>query len=384
MNYFHPISESLSESTQLEPTVQAALFILNGVSPGKDHLSRIASCFECSSVPKSTFIAEEGLMVRFSLLFIAIDLASKFSIFFYQASHVFVIFGEHSTYKANPSFDTSLCNKAKTLRIPERNQSSAVSGYGGFLHVANELSVSSFGFEGYFVSNFYPVSVVSQESCVVAKADCLMLLSSIQNVDFIDTLRKAALLRTNWLAMRSQQAVQVLGSAKPSQDTGNYFQKIRMQSWLGSQVYPKGPYRKALMNKDDYNAISLRWREAREELQKKRLQNFLSIEKPSPQVACLYASSVQSTIVRLKTAQKPQSRLDATQIHGLCQTNDTKCFRELRSKPWIAEATAIMKVRKSMNPSISAQDMLQTSTCSRIAAQGFSKVTITFMTAIAC
>jgi hypothetical protein len=298
--------------------------------------------------------------------------------FFFQASHVYVIFGEHSTYKANPSFDTSLCNKAKTLRIPERNQSSAVSGYGGFLHVANELSVSTFGFEGYFVSNFYPVSVVSQEACVVAKADCRMLLSSIQNVGFIDTLRKAALLRTNWLAMRSQQAVQVLGLAKPSQGTGNYFQKIRMQSWLGSQVYPKGPYRKALMNKDDYDAISLRWREAREDLQKKRLQNFLSIEKPSPQVACLYASSVQSTIVRLKTAQKPEIRLDATQIHGSCHANDTKNFRELRSKPWIAEATAIMKVRKTMNPSISAQDMLQTSACSRIAAQGFSKVIFIF------
>jgi hypothetical protein len=42
---------------------QAALHIFNGISPGKDHLSKVANCFECSSIPKSTFIAEEGCQV---------------------------------------------------------------------------------------------------------------------------------------------------------------------------------------------------------------------------------------------------------------------------------------------------------------------------------
>jgi hypothetical protein len=288
---------------------------------------------------------------------------------------VFVIFGEHSIFKANPSFDASLCNTAKTLSA--RNQSSAISGYGGFLHLANELSISSFGFEGYFVSNFYPVSVVSQTTCIVAKADCRLLLSSIQNIDFIDILRKAALLRTQWLAMRSHQAVQVLGLT-PASHGGivNNSQNARMSNWLGSQVESKGQYRKALMSKDDYAAIASRWRDAREVLQKKRLQKFLSNEKPSPKVASLYASSVQSSVLLLKQVQKTKVLLDATQIHVTHRANDSPIFREARSKPWIAEATSIMQVRKSMNPPVSAEDMLQTSSCSRIAAQSFSKVTI--------
>ena len=59
------IPQIVSDPTtiELEPAVQAALFILNGVAPGKDYLSRVASCFECSNVPKSTFVAEEGLEV---------------------------------------------------------------------------------------------------------------------------------------------------------------------------------------------------------------------------------------------------------------------------------------------------------------------------------
>ena len=100
------------------------------------------------------------------------------------------------------------------------------------------------------------------------------------------------------------------------------------------------------------------------------MHKFLLIEKPSPQVACLYASSVQSSVVRSKT----KGRLDATQIHEAHHANATQVIREARAKPWIAEATAMMQVRKSMNPSVSAEDMLQTSSCSRIAAQGFSKV----------
>jgi hypothetical protein len=236
--------------------------------------------------------------------------------------------------------------------------------------VTNELSTSVFGFEGYFASNFYPASVVSQSTCIVAKADCRLLLSVIHNADFIDTIRNAALLRTQWLAMRSHQAVQVLGSAKPHQSTVNYLQDLRMHSWLGSKSYPKGQYRKALMNKDDYIAIASRWREARQELQKNRLHKFLSIEKPSPQVACLYASSVQSSVARSKT----KGRLDATQIHEEQNANATRIIRGARAKPWINEATAMMQVRKSMNPSVSAEAMLQMSSCSRIAAQGFSKV----------
>ena len=59
------VSESsIFGANQLEPADQAALFIFNGASPGKDLLSRVAGCFECSSVQKSAFIAEEGLMVR--------------------------------------------------------------------------------------------------------------------------------------------------------------------------------------------------------------------------------------------------------------------------------------------------------------------------------
>jgi hypothetical protein len=295
------------------------------------------------------------------------------SCFSYQATHVFVIFGEHGIFKANPSFDASLCNKAKVSS--ERSQTSAISGFGGFLHVCNELSMSSFGFEGYFVSNFYPASVVSQTSCIVAKADCRLLLSSIHNADFIDTLRKAALVRTQWLAMRSHQAVQVLGLARPSQRTGNYLLNARMQNWLASQCYPKGPYRRALMNKDDYDAIALRWKEAREQSREARLGKFTAIQKPSPQVACLYASSVQSSVLRSKTLQKIHNRLDATQVHGSSYAHSPHVFREPRSKPWVAEATAIMQARKSMNPSVSVDELLRTSSCSRIAAQGFSKVT---------
>ena len=74
--------------------------------------------------------------------------------FCHQATHIFVIFGQHSIFKANPSFDESLCQKAKV--ISERNNSSAISGYGGFLHICNELSTSSFGFEGHFVSSPLP------------------------------------------------------------------------------------------------------------------------------------------------------------------------------------------------------------------------------------
>jgi hypothetical protein len=289
-----------------------------------------------------------------------------------QATHVFVIFGEHGIFKANPCFDASLCNKAK---IPsERNQSSATGGFGGFLHLCNESTISSFGFEGYFVSNFYSASVVSQSNCIVAKADCRQVLSAIQNVDFINTIRSSALARTQWLAMRSHQAVQVMGTAKPIQRASNYLQSVRMQNFLGTQSYPKGPYRKALMNKDDYDAITLRWRDARQDLQQNRLRKFLLVETPLPQVACLYASSVQSSAARSKKMEKSQTLLNATQVHGSPHACIDQVFREARVKPWIAEATAIMKFRKSMNPRASAEDMLRTSSCSRIAAQGFSKV----------
>ena len=65
MNYSQSESQSsVMESNQQDPAVQAALFICNnGVSLGKDHLSKVASCFECTTIPKSTFIAEEGLIV---------------------------------------------------------------------------------------------------------------------------------------------------------------------------------------------------------------------------------------------------------------------------------------------------------------------------------
>jgi hypothetical protein len=36
-----------------------------------------------------------------------------------------------------------------------------------------------------------------------------------------------------------------------------------------------------------------------------------------------------------------------------------------------------MQARKSLNPRVSVDDLLRTSSCSRIAAQGFSKVTST-------
>ncbi len=252
---------------------------------------------------------------------------------------------------------------------------SATGAFGGFLHLCNELTVSSFGLEGYFVSNYYSASVVSQTNCIVARADCRQLLSAIQNVEYINTLRISALARTQWLAIRSHRAVQVLGTAKTSQNPVNYLQSVRMQKFLGSQVYPKGIYRKALMNKEDYDAITSRWREARQNLQQNRLRNFLSIETPLPQVACLYASSVQSSAARSKQMQKSQSLLDATQVHGVHHLKAEQIFREPRSKPWIAEATAIMKFRKSVNPRETAEDMLRKSSCSRIAAQGFSKVT---------
>ncbi len=48
---------------------------------------------------------------------------------------------------------------------------SATGAFGGFLHLCNELTVSSFGLEGYFVSNYYSASVVSQTNCIVARAD---------------------------------------------------------------------------------------------------------------------------------------------------------------------------------------------------------------------
>jgi hypothetical protein len=57
---------SIPEAFQHDHAVQAALFILNGFAAGKDTISRIASCFECSSITKSTFIAEEGLAVCWS------------------------------------------------------------------------------------------------------------------------------------------------------------------------------------------------------------------------------------------------------------------------------------------------------------------------------
>jgi hypothetical protein len=293
------------------------------------------------------------------------------------------------------------------------------------LHICNELSTSSFGFEGHFVSSplpqfhsnpsptiysnpslsslprsplprsplppplqvsqFYPASVVSSSNCIVAKADCRVVLSLIQNVDFIDALRTAALARTQWLAMRSHQAVQVLGVTKlPPTKVLNYFQNIQLQSWLGSRVYPPGPYRKALMNKEDYDAIALRWKEARQVLQQDRMKKFLSPQNPLPQVACLNASSVQSSAVRSKQAQKKQNRLESTRIHRVSEEHATQKFREPRAKPWIAEATAIMQVRKSMNPTISAADMLRTSSCSKTAAQGFSKVGCIYATYAIC
>jgi hypothetical protein len=242
------------------------------------------------------------------------------------------------------------------------------------LHLCNESTISSFGFEGYFASNFYAASVVSQSNCIVAKADCRQVLSAIQNVDFINTIRNSALARTQWLAMRSHQAVQVMGTSKPIQRAGNYLQSVRMQNFLGTQSYPKGPYRKALMNKEDYDAIALRWREARQDLQQNRLRKFLLVETPLPQVACLYASSVQSSAARSKKMEKSQTLFNATQVHVSTHACVDQVFREARAKPWIAEATAIMKFRKSMNPRASAEEMLRTSSCSRIAAQGFSKV----------
>jgi hypothetical protein len=64
MNHsYQNLEASNIDSAQLEHDVQAALFIFNGITPGKDHLSRVASCFECSSIPKSTFISEEGCQV---------------------------------------------------------------------------------------------------------------------------------------------------------------------------------------------------------------------------------------------------------------------------------------------------------------------------------
>ncbi len=300
----------------------------------------------------------------------------------FQAAQIFVIFGEHSIFKANPSFDASLCNKAKIST--QHNHSSATGAFGGFLHLCNEPTVSSFGFEGYFVSNYYPASVVSQTNCIVARADCRQLLSAIQNVDYINTLRESALARTQWLAMRSHHAVQVLDTAKLSQRSNNYLQSVRMQNFLGSQVYPKGPYRKALMNKDDYDAIASRWRQARQDLQQNRLRKFLKVETPLPQVACLYASSVQSSTARSKKMEKSRALLDATQIHGARHLEAEQVFRETRSKPWIAEATAIMKFRKTMNPRQSVEDMLRKSSCSRIAAQGFSKVTCLSTNSLIC
>ena len=242
------------------------------------------------------------------------------------------------------------------------------------MHISNELSTSSFGFEGHFVSNFYPVSVVSSSNCIVAKADCRSVLSLIQNVDFIDTLRNAALARTQWLAMRSHQAVQVLDVTKPPQPIVNYFQNLKLQSWLGLRVYPPGLYRKALMNKDDYDAVALRWSEARQFLKKTRLNKFLSTENPVPQVACLYASLVQNSVARSKQIQQKQNRLDATRIHGVSDAQNAHKFREPRVKTWIAEATAVRLVHKQMNPIVTAADMLRSSSCSKTAAQGFSKV----------
>jgi hypothetical protein len=68
MNHSHQNQEApIIDLAQPEHGIQAALFIFNGIKPGKDHLSRVAGCFECSSVPKSTFISEEGCQVSFVL-----------------------------------------------------------------------------------------------------------------------------------------------------------------------------------------------------------------------------------------------------------------------------------------------------------------------------
>jgi hypothetical protein len=243
------------------------------------------------------------------------------------------------------------------------------------MHICNELSVSSFGFEGYFSSNFYPASVVSISNCVVAKADCRLLLSLIQNIDLIDKLRTAALSRTQWLAMRSHQAVQVLEVVPQSRQKTDYLQSIRLKSWLGSHDCSKGLYRKALMNKDDYDTISMRWREARQDLQRNRLNQFLSVEKSSPSVSSLYATRAQISIERSKCAPITKTRFNSTQLHGKTDVNDAPNYRDVRSRPWIAEATILTQSRKAMNPNVSANDMLRTFRCSRIASQGFSKVT---------
>jgi hypothetical protein len=63
MNPSHILEGSAIQADSTNHSAQAALFIFNGMAPGQEALNRVASCFECSNIPKSSFIAEEGLMV---------------------------------------------------------------------------------------------------------------------------------------------------------------------------------------------------------------------------------------------------------------------------------------------------------------------------------
>jgi hypothetical protein len=99
MEHFQTVSESsFFGVNQCEPADQAALFIFNGASPGKDLLSRVASCFECCSVQKSTFIAEEGLMVRSTIATLQMRSGETFSHFLFCRQRTFLSFLENTAY----------------------------------------------------------------------------------------------------------------------------------------------------------------------------------------------------------------------------------------------------------------------------------------------